>query len=281
MSQRDYYEILGLTKTASEDEIKKSYRKLAMKYHPDRNQGDDSKVAEEKFKEAKEAYECLSDADKRRQYDQFGHVDPNRQQRPQQGGPHVWTFNNGAGGGMPDDIAAVFNQMFGQGGHPFGDMFGHRPQQQIHQVTISLEDAYVGKSIKLDNTSTLNIPKGIRHGTRMYVGNKLFAINIQPHHKFKRANDDLLIDIEITAVEAMLGMDAVFEHLDHATLQFSIPAGIQNGQIVRLASKGMKNPESDYIGDMLIRITVTVPRGLTTEQQIALKAFGHRSLINI
>lgn len=280
MSQRDYYEILGLTKTASEDEIKKSYRKLAMKFHPDRNQGDDSKVAEEKFKEAKEAYECLSDPDKRRQYDQFGHVDPNRQQRPQ-GGPHVWTFNDGAGG-MPDDIAAVFSQMFGQGHNPFGDIFGHRQQQQpIFQINISLEEAYTGKVVKVDNATTLTIPKGVRPGTKMYAGNKLFRVEIHPHHKFKRANDDLLVDIEISAIEAMLHVDAVLEHLDHAILQFTIPAGIQNGQIVRLAGKGMRNPENDRHGDMLVRINITIPRGITDEQAAALSIFNPRSLINI
>ena len=113
MSKRDFYEILGVGKTASDEEIKKAYRKLAMKYHPDRNQGDASKAAEEKFKEAKEAYEMLSDPQKRAAYDQYGHagVDPNRGH----GGPGAEGF-----GGFAEAFGDIFGDMFNQGGRGRG-----------------------------------------------------------------------------------------------------------------------------------------------------------------
>ena len=114
MAKRDFYEVLGLAKGASEDEIKKAYRKLAMKYHPDRNQGDKAKEAEEKFKEVKEAYEMLSDPKKRQAYDQFGHagVDPNM------GGGGAGGF----GGGFADAFGDIFGDIFGQGGGRRGEI---------------------------------------------------------------------------------------------------------------------------------------------------------------
>ena len=94
-------------------------------------------------------------------------------------------------------------------------------------------DAYLGRTVQ-DGVTTINIPKGIRSGSKLFVDSKIYRVDVQPDIKFKRSNDDLLIDIQITAVEAMLGTGAVLQHLDGAKLQFSIPAGIQNGQIIKL-----------------------------------------------
>ncbi len=268
MSKRDYYEVLGLTKTASEEEIKKSYRVAAMKYHPDRNKESD---AEEKFKEAKEAYETLSDPAKRKQYDQFGHVDPSQQRHsPFQ---QTWSFNSG----NPEDILGDLLRQ-----HPqFGDIFGRR--QQIQVLHISLEDAYKGGSMAIPMTKgkTVTYPAGVRPGTSFYVDDKLYRIDIHPHSKFKRSNDDLLVDVEISAIEAMLGVEVLFEHLDNSKLQFIIKSGIQNGQVIRLNGKGMKNPEIDRCGDLMVRVSIRIPDNLSEAEKVTLKSFSHRSKINI
>ena len=274
MSKRDYYEILGLAKNASDDDIKKAYRKLASKYHPDKVQGDAEKAAVEvKFKEAKEAYEILSDAEKRNQYDSYGHNGP-AFSHPQ----GRWT-HYGDMGGMDEMLKSFFTKT-----HTFNEgMFGQQPQQRqtVHIVNISLADAYVGKTIRLDSKTAINIPRGVRTGTKFYADSKFFRIDIQPHYKFKRANDDLLVDIEVNAVEAMLGIGAELEHLDGAKLQFTIPSGIQPGQIVKLSAKGMKNPETDRHGDMLIRISVSIPQNINDVEKAALKNISHRDTITI
>lgn len=263
MIKGDYYEVLGIPRTSTADEVKTKYRQLASKYHPDKVSGADGspeKVeAEAKFKEVKEAYEVLSDPEKRRMYDVHGHAGPSQPNQPQ------WSHN------VHDDILRSF----------FGNASFNTNRQPINVVNISLADAYVGKTIRLAQNITLNIPPGVRSDTRMYADNKLYRINIQQHHKFKRANDDLLVDIEINAIEAILGVETILTHLDSAILQFTIPAGIQQGQIVKLAGKGMRNPEFDRCGDMLVRISIRIPTNLTDSEKNSLKSLNHRESINI
>jgi DnaJ-class molecular chaperone len=264
MSKRDYYEVLGLTKDASDDDIKKAYRKLAMKYHPDRNAGEGQKEAEEKFKEVNEANATLSDPQKKAAYDAHGHDAP--------------SSGSGYYGGVnPRDFEEIFSHIFGHGG--FGG-FAEPKRQQIHSVDITLEQAYSGVTAQINGTK-VQMPAGLRHGTRLAVDNKLYQINVRQHHKFKRANDELLVDIEINSVEAMLGVEAFLDHLDGAKLQFNIPAGIQHGQIVKLNGKGMKNPETDKFGDLMIRVSITIPKSLTDAEKAALKTLHHRNTINI
>lgn len=268
MSKRDYYEVLGLAKDASDDDIKKAYRKLAMKYHPDRISEESEKAAAEvKFKEVKEAYETISDPEKRAIYDQHGFNAPNpfAHGRRQQ---HTWTFDD------MNDINHVFQEIFGGGGHP-----GFRTQS-ISVITISLLEAYTGKTVKVD-THNVIIPAGIRPGTKLFVDGKLFRIDVRPDHKFKRALDDLMIDISITAIEAMLGIDATLDHLDGSKFQFRIPNGLQTGQIIKLSKKGMKNPENGLMGDLLIRVTIVIPRDLKDSEIEALKNLTHRDSIII
>jgi DnaJ-class molecular chaperone len=268
MSKRDYYEVLGISRAAPPDEIKTKYRQLASKYHPDKVTGADGspeKVeAESKFKEVKEAYEALIDSDKRRMYDIHGHNSPGQPGQPQ------WAHNSHNMHDVEDMLKSFF-----------GNATFTTNRQPINVVNISLADAYVGKTIRLDQNVTLNIPKGVRSDTRMYADNKLYRINIQQHYKFKRANDDLLVDVEINAIEAMLGVETILTHLDGAILQFTIPAGIQQGQIVKLAGKGMRNPEFDRYGDVLVRISISIPRNLTDSEKNSLKSLNHRESINI
>lgn len=276
MSKRDYYEILGLAKTSTEDEIKQAYRRLAMKFHPDRNQGDGAKEAEEKFKEVKEAYEHLSDPARRAEYDH------------RSAGPTFHGFRsheNYTRDDLDEYIRSQFN--FNHSGFEgFGDLFGTRRQQQpkqnIYVLTISLADAYVGKTVTLTNNVQLTIPRGVRSGAKIFGHDgKLYKIDVQQHFKFKRADDDLLVDVNISAIQAMLGVEATLDHLDGSKLQFAIPAGIQPGQIVRLGKKGMKNPENDKTGDLLVRIGVVIPRNLTAENIATLKMLGPENTITI
>ncbi len=263
MTQKDYYQILGLEKGSSEDEIKKAYRRLAMKYHPDRNHGD--ATSEEKFKEINEAYECLSDPEKRQRYDTYGYGSDTSQQDPFSS-TRTWTFTNNN-----------FSE------ESFFDFFRQRQNQtKIHIVQISLEDAYTGKIAKVEGISrNVEIPAGIRNGTTLSVDNKLVRISITPHHKFKRAEDDLLIDLEITAIEAMLGIQAFIDHIDGSRYQVSIPAGIQSGQIVRLAKKGMKVVGFNAYGDLLVRISIKIPKSLSQNDIALLKQLSHRETLEI
>ena len=275
MSKRDYYNVLGVPKNASDEDIKKAYRKLAMKHHPHRNK--DDPTAEEKFKEAKEAYEMLSDPQKRAAYDNYGHA---ASEQSNHGGFNHTNVD-------PAQFQEIFNHIFGGNGGGFRfHEHGFGPQStsnapQTFTINISLADAYTGKTVRVDKDTNLVIPQGVRPQTRLYASGKMFRIDIQPHHKFKRANDDLLVDITISAIEAMLGLNAVIEHLDGAKLQFGIPAGIQAGQIVKLSGKGLKNPELNRTGDLLIRIAITIPKTLTEEERTALKALSRRETIDI
>lgn len=269
MSKKDYYQVLGIDKTSSDEEIKRSYRKLAMKYHPDRNEG--STVTEEQFKEVKEAYEHLSDPDKRRQYDQYGHEDPFMHAQQPRYNTNTWGSNI-----SEQDFQDIFSSIFGGAGS-----YRANANKQTYLVTITLAQAYSGTTVKVDNTTNLGIPKGVRNDTRLYLDNRIFKIHVQPDIKFKRTNDDLLVDISITAIEAMLGVSAILDHLDGSKLQFTIPWGIQVGQVVRLISKGMKNPENDRFGDLLIRVNITIPKTLTTQELAAIQSINHRPTINI
>lgn len=269
--KRDYYEVLGLERTASDDDIKKAYRRLANKYHPDKlasQSPEAQKAGEESFKEAKEAYEALSDTSRRAAYDRFGHNSPNSQHN------HYTSSAN-----MED----MLREMFGNGS-PFGDLFGTRTHTSSTSnrkfVTISLETAYTGTIYK-DNDVNIRLPAGIRDGSRFIHNTTIYTVKILPHAKFKRSMDDLLVDTEITAIEAMLGIDAGIAHLDGTVLQFTIPAGIQAGQVVRLAGRGMMNPETSRSGDLHIRISISTPNTLTDEQRDALKSFNHRTSFTI
>lgn len=264
MNKRDYYEVLGLAKNAAESDIKASYRRLASKHHPDKVQDASEKTAAEiKFKEAKEAYETLIDPTKRAQYDQFGHSTP------------------GAHNPTQEDLAEIFKTFFTHGHNFNGDIFNQRPRHPTFIINISLVDAYIGRQVTIDSKVVINIPKGVRSGTKFFVDNKFYLVEIQPHFKFKRSNDDLLVDLQISAIEAMLGVSAVLEHLDGINLQFNIPEGIQTGQIVKLSNRGMRNPETDKVGDMLVRIAVVIPRNLTDSEKTIIKTLQHRESVNV
>lgn len=243
----NFYDALGLTKDASSQEIKKAYKKLAMKYHPDRTSGD--KAKEETFKQIKEAYEVLSDATKRANYD--------RSRRP--------TFKYETD--FKVDIDSFVNSR------------SRRKSPKIKKFTISLVEAYTGVTA-IDNNRQFIVPQGIRSGSRLMVGKDIVEIHVKSHPKFLRSKDDLLVDITIDAIEAMTGIDATIKHLDGKSYKFKISAGIQQDQIIKLSGKGMPNPETDRYGDLLVRCHITIPI-LTRAQKDVILALRSRASVDI
>lgn len=232
----NYYDTLGVDKSASDKEIKKAYRKLAGKWHPDKN---DSTEAKGKFQEISEAYEVLSDATKKAKYDN---------PQPQFSG----AFSDEA----YNDIFSTMRAA------------AHARRQRTFAAQIKLEDAYTGVGIHTQ-FGQVYIPRGVRSGSKIYMpeSKSFIEVHIEPHRKFKRAGDDLLVDVLINAFEAILGAEATLEHLDKKKYKFKIPEGTQQGQVIKLAGKGMPNPEIDKTGDLLIRFTVSVPTNLTAKEK--------------
>ena len=304
MSKRDFYEILGVPKGASEQDIKKAYRKLAMKYHPDRNKG--RKDAESRFKEAKEAYEALSDKEKRAAYDRFGHagIDPSMAGAAG-GGAGGFDFNemfrqsraSGAapGGGFqgfqfegnPEDL---FEGLFGgaTGGGRRGAPRSRKGADVGYRMNVSLEQAARGFETMLtvpaeDDAGTrtleVKIPAGIRSGQKVRVagrghaghqggpaGDVLVEIHIEPHPSFEREGDDLVTRATISQPQAALGGEIDVNTLD-GRVTMTIPPGTQPGRRFRLRGKGVKGMKSGEFGDLYVQVQVETPTHLTAEQQ--------------
>jgi len=256
----DYYEVLGVTKDASKDDIKKAYRKLAQKYHPDRYEGDDANT---KFQEINKAYQTLGDDQQRAAYD-----------NPQPEGFQFRTSNM-RGGGMDDMIRTMMDEMMGR------RTYGGRQQYQMANVTITLEEAFTGTTRTL-NGNSFNIPPGARNGMQLLlkddkIGEIIIVININNHAKFKRSQDDLLTGVQIDAIEAMLGVECNITNIDGKTIKAKIPAGIQNGKLIRVAGMGMPNPEiPGKRGDLLVQVGIGIPNDLTEEEKQAILKVRHR-----
>lgn len=267
----DYYSILGLKRGATDDEIKKAYRGLAMKHHPDRG-GDESK-----FKEISTAYEALSNPEKKRIVDLGG--DPNNQ------GGHPG-FNQGPfefhfGSGNYDDI---FNN--------FGFGFAQRPMRRNKSlninVEVNLEDVLTGKDLNAElsvqggknKLINIAIPPGIEHGQQIKyqgmgdhsipdvrAGDLIVNVFVRQHPVFVRDGDSLIYEHKINVWDAMLGTSINIDTLDKKTLNITIPAGTQPDTVLSCKGEGLPNIRSKRRGNLLIRIKVTVPKDLTAEQQ--------------
>ena len=254
MAKRDYYEILGVAKNASDEDIKKAYRKLAMKYHPDRNQGDANKQAEEKFKEAKEAYEMLSDAQKRAAYDQYGHagVDPNRGGGP--GGAEAY-------GGFAEAFGDIFGDMFGQQRGRAGGRQVYRGNDLSYAMEVTLEEAARGKDAQIripswDHCETCK-GSGAKPGTQVKTCTSCNgAGSVQMRQGFFSVQQTCpncrgsgkMIPEPCTACH---GQGRVKRQ---KTLEVKIPAGIDGGMRIRSAGNGEPGTNGGPPGDLYIEI---------------------------
>ncbi|HLA08963.1 MAG TPA: J domain-containing protein [Anaerolineales bacterium] len=285
MDYKDYYKILGVDRKASEDEIRKAYRKLAKQHHPDYNPN--NKQAEERFKEINEAYEVLSDSKKRSHYDRLGSEYSNWQRRGAPGNFNWDQYTGFPGGGRVniDDL----NEMFGGGGFSdfFQTIFGMggasasraRGQMQGYQqeLEITLEEAYKGTTRLLQTEGKqkqVRIPAGVRTGSKVRVagagpnGLDLYlVINVLEDKRFERRGNDLHTTAFASVFTAILGGEADVETLE-GKVKLSIPAGTQTEQIFRLAGRGMphlKNPTDK--GDLYVRLKVQIPKYLSEKQR--------------
>lgn len=313
---KDYYTTLGVNKTATADEIKQAYRKLARKHHPDVNPGD--KVAESKFKEINEAYEVLSDVDKRKKYDQFG---------------QYWNrVGTGAGGGWPSGAAGAdmggfdfsqygsfdefINELLGRFGGPtpggsrsygyrgagapgagFNDYAGYGDAATAGQdlesnLSLTLSEAFNGVQKRLNVNGemlTVRIPAGAKQGSRIRVkgkgqanpysrqrGDLYLVVNIQSHPFFQFEGENLVCELPIAPDEAVLGASVEVPTPD-GSVTMSVPAGIRSGQVMRLRGKGWINPKGGR-GDQLVRVVIVPPPSLSaTEREYYEKIRASRS----
>jgi curved DNA-binding protein len=284
---KDYYRVLGVDRNASEADIKKAYRTLAKQFHPDANP--DNPSAETRFKEVNEAYEVLSDKEKRAQYDQFG---ANWEQY--QG------FQGAAGGQYAqqvrvEDLSDLFGNIFGgfggrprERGNPYeasgfgGAAFRQRGQDYEQPVTITLKEAHDGAQRVVNiggEELTLRIPAGADNGTKVRLAGKggpgasggengdlFLVVSVQPHPQFERDGDDLVVDVTIDIFTAMLGGDVQVPTLGRP-VKMKIPAGTGSGRRLRLAGKGMPVMRKQGAhGDLYARVQISVPEDLTSEQ---------------
>jgi len=254
MAKRDFYETLGVPKNASEDEIKKAYRKLAMKHHPDRNQGESSKVAEERFKEAKEAYEMLSDAQKRAAYDQYGHagVDPNLR-----GGP-----GDGFGGGFAEAFGDIFGDMFGQQrGRGAGGRQVYRGSDLSYAMEITLEEAARGKDaqIRIPSWDNCDVCRGTgaKPGTQVKTCTTCHGSgSVQMRQGFfsvQQACPHCHGSGKIIP-EPCLTCHGQGKVKRQKTLEVKIPGGIDGGMRIRSAGNGEPGTNGGPAGDLYIEI---------------------------
>lgn len=289
MAKRDYYEILGVSKSASDDEIKKAYRKLAIKYHPDKNPG--NKEAEEKFKEVSEAHEVLSDKQKRARYDQFGHAGVGGNGGPS-GNPFQngnfnfngqgFNFDFGGGGGLDDILGSIF----GFGG---GARRPARGSDYRTTVTLSFEDAIFGttKTVTADGKELkVKIPAGIDDGMSIRLAGKGGAapkggqkgdlyvfIRVKPHKHLTREGSIILSEKVISMVDAALGTTIDVETVD-GDVRMKIPAGTQSGTPFKLSSHGVPLMRSDGDrGPHIVTIIVETPKNLSKRQKELLEEF--------
>ncbi|MCB8982116.1 MAG: J domain-containing protein [Ardenticatenaceae bacterium] len=303
MDYKDYYSILGVSKTASQDEIKKAYRKLARKYHPDLNKDDPQ--AEQRFKDLNEANEVLSDAEKRKMYDQFG---SQWQQYQRAGGrpDDFWSQWGAQGAGQQrrqtytasggpqgfGDFSDFFETLFGQmgargaGGQQvnFNDIFGQQAQpirrsrDVEHMIEISLAEAFYGTSrtIQWENGRSIEakIPRGVKTGSRVRLkgqgqdgGHLYLSIKVMPDDQFERDEDDLKTAVPVDLYTALLGGQIDVSTIDR-TVKLTIPAGTANGKQFRLRGLGMPNiKNSEERGNLYATVEVALPTDLSDEEK--------------
>ncbi|MCQ9369122.1 DnaJ domain-containing protein [Brevibacterium sp. 50QC2O2] len=310
--EKDYYKVLGVDKDASDADIKKAYRKLARKYHPDANPGD--KKAEEKFKEISAAHQVLADKETRKQYDQVRAMGSGARFTAGAGGP------GGAGGGFEDVFSGLFNSgggrgqysggpggFGGAGGPDLSDLFGgafggggfgggrgYQPGPvkggDIKASTrLSFTEAAKGATVKLKmpNGSPLNVrtPIGVKDGQKVRLrgkgkaspnggeaGDVVLTVNVEPHPVFTRDGDNLRVTVPVTFAEAALGAEVQVPTLSGFPVRLKVPAGTPSGRVLRVRGKGIETKK--HTGDLLVTVEVHVPQRMSKDAKQAVEAFA-------
>jgi DnaJ-class molecular chaperone len=272
---RDYYEVLNVPKNASDEDVKKAYRKLARQYHPDRNPGD--KSAEARFKEVQEAYDVLSDKEKRAQYDRFGFAGPGAGPGGGPGGGFRWSTGGGgpgfeAGSFDAEDLSDILRQfgMGGMGGFGAETPRGrgrtrHPPPQEAEaEATIPFLTAALGGTVGLSidgKQVDVKVPAGVEEGKKLRLagqgpggGDLYLRLKVEQHPYFRREGKDVVVEVPIGVAEAVLGAKVDVPTLEGGRLTVKVPPGTSSGARLRLRGKGIAG------GDQYIEIKVVVPK---------------------
>ncbi|WP_449278488.1 DnaJ C-terminal domain-containing protein [Leucobacter sp. GX24907] len=294
--EKDFYATLGVSKDVGDAELKKTYRKLARKYHPDSNPGD--AAAEKKFKEISEAYSVLSDAEQRSEYDQVRAM----------GSGARFTAGGGGAGGFEDVFGGMFGhggggrnfhfQQGGAGGQNFDDIFGMfgggaprgpQPGRDVAaQTTLDFETAVRGNTVTLngpDGQVKVKIPAGVADGQKIKVrgkgepspnggprGDIILTVHVRKHPVFERDGQNLRLTVPVTFTEAALGATIEVPTLGGDPVKLKVQAGTPSGRVLRVKGRGVKS--SKGTGDLLAELQVVVPAHLSDEARAALEAFG-------
>jgi curved DNA-binding protein len=301
----NYYDVLGVKKNSSTSEIKKAYRKLALKYHPDHNKG--NKEAEEKFKQISEAYAVLSDEEKRKQYDAFG-AEGFQQRYSQEDifrgsnlgdilrefglggfgrGGGSFHFSSSTNGGSP------FEAFFGQGGPETHFRSAAGPRQQVkgqdltYELSVTLEDILHGSEKKISlrrggkiESVSVKVPRGIEAGKKLRLSGKgmpspaggppgdlYLVIKEQPNVNFAREGSNLIMEKRIPFSAACLGAQIEVKSLENKLLKVKVPAGVQSQSKLRLKGHGLPTGPKGGRGDIYVKILIDVPKKMTDEQK--------------
>ncbi len=309
MSHEDLYKEMGVNKSATEAEIRSAYRKLAKKFHPDRNPG--NRQAEEKFKRVQDAYDVLGDTKKRTEYDQFGKAGVG--QFVNEGGNQYYTWGEGtkvrsddledlfsAFGGSGDGRASVFEQVFGsrrgRGRQPAQPQAPTRGQNVERPVSLSFEQAIHGTTVEIDlvfnaqgrqkrQTLSVKIPPNVSDGQKIRVrgkggpgqsggspGDMFIVCRVGKHQYFRREGHDIHLDVPISITEAILGTKVDVPTL-HGTITVAIPPGTSSGSRLRLRGKGIPATGNGSLpGDQYIVVQIAVPNSLDDEQRSVIES---------
>lgn len=292
VAKSDYYDILGVSRSASSEEMKKAYRKKALEWHPDRHKGGDKEEAEKRFKEINEAYQILSDSQKKAAYDQYGHSafspggaasgfsGQNPFSRGGQGGPFTYTYTS-QGGESPfsgfdfSDPFDIFESFFG-GGSPSG----RTQRKPRYSLTVDFMEAVNGveKTVEIGGKKrSIKIPAGISEGTRIEFNDFILSVDIHPHELFERDGDDIYIREIIPFSLAALGGEIEVPTVS-GKIKIRVRPGTQSGTMIRLQGKGVVHVRGRGRGDEYVRLNILVPEKINREQKELLEELKDTNL---